>query len=457
MEIRKKLPNRKFVAAYLALAMPLILQSILMASVKLIDSLMVGGLDVEGSPLTAVGSTGKIIFFVELLIWGPLGAVGIYTSQYFGSGNNERLKQTFRFKLIFVTIVAICGFLAFFFFTNTLTSIFLDSDESAATINLARSYMKVMSFYFFGSALSCAFGFTYRELGMTKIVIISAISAVLINTFLNYCLIGGNFGAPALGVKGAAIATVIAKFTEFGILFVYTLYKKPIFHTKIKDIFKIDSELLVMMRGKLAFFTLNELTYGIMSLLHYKAYSTRGELVLESMVLSDTLAQFMYATFQGVSVVIAIYVGKQLGANELKKAEDNASKTIITSLAIALIASVCVIVLSPFVIGLDFFAVDDATRSLAQKFIILECIMFPLSMLGYNMFFIFRNGGDTKSVGFLDMYYILFVSIPLALVLAYLTDFTAIQIRSTIILFECFKISFAIYRYKKKIWLRKLV
>ncbi len=455
MEIKRKLPDREFVASYFWVAMPLILQSILMASVKLIDSLMVGSLG--DNALAAVSSTGKIIFFVELLIWGPLGAVGIYTAQYFGSGNQDRLKQTFRFKLLFVSFIAIGGFTAFYFLSNTLTSIFL---TNPIEIGLANDYMKIMALYFFGSAFSCAFGFTYREIGMIKMVIVAAISAVLVNTFLNWCLIYGNLGFDELGVKGAAIATVIAKFTELTILFVYTIYKKPLFYTKLRELFKIDRELINMMKGKLAFFTLNEVSYGAMSLIHYAAYASRStetNNVLAAMAISDTLAQFMYATFQGVSVVIALYVGKLLGANELKKAEDNASKTIVTSLMLALVAGVFVIALSPIVIGLPFFAVEGSTRTLAQKFIILESIMFPLSMLGYNLFFIFRNGGDTKSVGFLDMYYIIFVSIPLALTLTYLTEFTAVEIRVTIIVFEFFKISYAVYRYKKKRWLKKLV
>ncbi len=450
--IREYIPDKKFVKAYLYMALPLIFQSLISASVKLIDSIMVGSLG--GSAMGAVGTVGKIIFIPELAFVGVLAGFGMFTSQYFGDGNIERVKQTFRAKTIGTLFFSILAITISVLFMEQILDIFLDTQEYK---ELAITYYTYMLPYFFVLGVVLTYSFTFREVGYTKIVIVSSLIAIITNTILNYLLIGGNFGFPSLGVKGAAIATVIARTIEAIILIFYARMKKVMFYSRIRDLLKIDREFLQSSKGKVFFMLANELAYAVVSIVVYYAYATRGDDKLAAITMSDTVNQFLFAFFSGISIVVTLQVGKVLGQGDLKTANDNANKLITTSLGLSIVVALIGIILSPLIVNISFFNISDETRELAQTLVYIDAISLPLFTTCFCFYFIFRSGGDTLSMAMMDLAFVTVLTMPVFLLMAKFTDLTPTQMKLVYSGLEVLKLTFGLVNYKRRVWLRKIV
>ncbi len=456
--IRAYIPDKVFIKGYLYMALPLILQSLISASVKLIDNLMVGSMgdsqEIGEAAMAAVGAVNKVIFIPELAFVGVLAGFGMFTSQYFGDGNYDRVKQTLRAKVVGTLIFAILAVAVSYIFMDQIIQIFIDTENAT---EYAKTYYTYMLPYFFALGIAMSYSFTYREVGYTKIVIIASLTAIGTNTCLNYLLIGGNFGFPEWGVKGAAIATVIARTVEALILFFYAKAKNLMFYSKIKDMLKIDRELLTAAKGKVLFMLANEVTYAIVMTVVYYAYSTRGDDKLAAISIADTVNQFIFAFFSGVSIVVTLQVGKVLGEGDLKTANSNANKTLTTSIMLAAGVGLIGFIIAPIIVNIPLYNISDETRTLAMKLVFIDAASVPLFTACFCFYFIFRSGGDTLSMAMMDLGFVTLITMPVFLLMAWYTDLSLIQMKLVYSGLEILKLTFGIINFKRRVWLRKIV
>ena len=231
--------TKSFYKTLFAISFPIVLQQLLTSSLQLIDNLMVGSLGELA--IGSVSVVNQLYFVIILITFGALGGAGIYTAQYFGSGEYEKLKQTFRFKLIIALLLVILSLLAFTFLGRFLIGLFT---ENEITIDGGMTYLNIVKWSMLPWAFSIAISTTFREIGITKQLLGITLGAIITNTVLNYLLIFGNFGFPELGIAGAAYGTLASRFVEFGLMFVLLIRKGKIFNTAPKDVFKINSLVL---------------------------------------------------------------------------------------------------------------------------------------------------------------------------------------------------------------------
>ncbi len=449
--VKEYIPSRKFIKLYLYMALPLIIQNIISASIKLIDNVMVGKLSEDA--MGAVATVNKVIFIPELAFVGILAGFGMFTSQYFGDGNSERVKQTFRAKIVGSLSIAVISVIICSLFMDQIIGLFLTRETS---LELAKEYFTYMLPYFFVLAIAMSYFFTYREVGYTKIVIISSLSAIVTNTCLNYLLIKGHLGFPELGVKGAAIATVTARTVESAILIFYGRFKNVVFYSKITDMLKIDRELLSAAKNKVLFMLANETSYAVVSIVVFYAYSTRGD-YQAAINIADTVNQFIFAFFSGVSVVVTLQVGKVLGTGDLDAARDNANKLLPTSILLAIGIGLVGAIIAPIIINSSLYNVSDMTRETAIKLVWIDTISLPLFTFSFCLYFIFRSGGDTVSMAMMDLVFATVLVMPVFLLLANYSSISIVKMKLVYSGLEILKLSFAIYRYKRRVWLRKIV
>ncbi|MEF3693001.1 MAG: MATE family efflux transporter, partial [Acholeplasmataceae bacterium] len=207
--------DRKFYKTLFQVAAPLVLQQLITTSVQLVDNVMVGRLG--ESSIGAVSVINQLYFIVILVTFGAFGGAGIFTSQFFGSGDHDKLKQTFRFKLITGSMIATLALIIFTLFGENLIRLFTSNPE---TIKQGLSYLNIARWSAFPWVISVAISNTFREMSITKPLLYISIVAIITNTLLNFLLIFGLFGFPALGVAGAAIATFISRFVELGLMII---------------------------------------------------------------------------------------------------------------------------------------------------------------------------------------------------------------------------------------------
>jgi len=441
--------NKTFYKTLITVALPLVLQQLITTSVQLVDNVMVGKLGEQA--IASVSVVNQLYFIVILVTFGAMGGAGIFSAQYFGSKDYEKLKQTFRFKLIIGFLVALLSFVLFSLFGRTLISLFTSNE---ITINGGIDYLNIVKWSAFFWIISVAISNTFRETGITKPLLWISIVAIITNTLLNFILIFGMFGFPELGIIGAAIATLIARVLEFLLTVILLNKKGNLFKTKIFKVFKIEKKLLSSIVIMAIPLTLNEALWSSGQTMFLHAYSTRGDHALAAMNITGAISQLVFVTFGGIATAVAVMVGNTLGKNELEEAKDNAKKLIAFSVFIAIFAGFALFILSFFI--LNIYDVEIATKDIASFNIRVNALFIPIYSFNVALFFILRAGGDTKSTFLMDALYMWILPVPVAIMLAYLTNLEVTLMFLIIQSLEIPKMVFGLSRYKKGYWIKNL-
>ena len=229
--------DKNFYKTVLKIALPIIIQNGITNFVSLLDNIMIGKLGTE--PMSGASIVNQLVFIYYLCIFGAVSGAGIFTAQYYGKGDYEGVKHTFRYKLWLGLILCIATILVFIYAQTPLINAYLKSEPDVKNAELAlkygQQYITIILFSLPAFFITQTYASTLRECGKTLLPMIAAAISVFTNLALNYVLIYGKLGLPALGVEGAAIATVISQAVSFTILLMMFLLKKSIIKLSIKE------------------------------------------------------------------------------------------------------------------------------------------------------------------------------------------------------------------------------
>jgi putative MATE family efflux protein len=441
--------DKKFYRTIISLAGPLVLQQLLTSAVQLVDNFMVGRLGEEA--MSSVAIVNQLYFIFMLVIFGIMGGAGVFAAQYYGAKEYDKLKETFRFKLVTASIFAMIAATILSVFSKPIIGIFSDD---TLIIDGAIQYLNIVRFGFLPWAISVAIGSTFRETGVTKPLFFISLITILTNTILNYFLIFGSFGFPRLGIEGAAIATVIARCLELLLTVILLVNKGVIFNTKLKDLFKINGILLKSIIIMTIPLMLNELLWSSGQTIFFYAYSRRGTEALAAMTITSSVSSLVFVFFGGIATAVAVLVGNTLGKNELTLARENAKKLIAFSVMIAIGAGFILFTLSFIIVHI--YNVSDAVKHIAQFNIRVQSMLIPIYTFNVCLFFTFRAGGDTKSTFIFDSGFMMLISVPVALLLSFKTNLPVMYMFMIVQLTELPKLTFGLWRYKKGHWIKNL-
>lgn len=424
MNIRRYIGDKKFYRSVLKIVIPMIIQTGISNFVSLLDNIMVGQLGTES--ISSVSIVNNIVFVFYLLIIGGLSGVGIFTAQYHGNGDTEGVRHTFRFKIIAVLTISLLGILAFLFFDDVFISLFLHESESTSdillTLEYAKQYLAVITVGLIPYSLSCAYASTLRETGNTVIPMVSSVAAVFANFVLNYVLIFGHFGAPALGVLGAGIATTISRFVELAVLVIWThTHKKRCPYIRgAYSSFYVPAKLAksILIRGVPLFF--NEFLWSMSVTITTQSYSTRGLDAVAALNISTTVGNLFNVMYLSIGSSIAIIVGNLLGASKIEEAKDTDRK-LITFSVLCTSGTALLLAASSGVIPL-LYNTPANTRSLATAMMLVIALVMPFSAFAHATFFTIRSGGKVLITMLFDSVFAWAVAVPVAVCLANFTD-----------------------------------
>ncbi len=238
--IKRYIGGREFYRKVVRLVIPIVIQQGITNVVNLLDNVMVGSLGTE--PMSGVAIVNQIIFIFNLTIFGGISGASIFGAQFFGIGDHKGVRDTFRFKTIFGVLTTAIALVVFSVFGNNLIMLFLDNEANAGidlsvTLRYASDYMLVVLIGLFPFMIVQVYTSTLRETGETVAPMIASVISIAVNFILNLVLIFGFLFIPPMGVVGAAIATVIARFVEMIYIIVYT-HANAAIHQFIKGVFK---------------------------------------------------------------------------------------------------------------------------------------------------------------------------------------------------------------------------
>jgi putative MATE family efflux protein len=438
----------------IAIALPVMLQQLIMSMVSLVDNFMVAGLgDVS---MAAVNVTNHITFVFFVFINTICQAGGIYIAQFNGANDREGMKYAFRFKVIFAVAMA-----AFFFFVCRLfphTIISMMTMNNAAQKEIAAvgsSYLKIISFATFPAAISMTIATSYREIARPKIPLLISIAAAIINTIGNWILIYGNLGAPRLEVEGAAYATLIARFFEFAAFIGYAAYSKAPFFTV--HLFTIKKLLIIEILSRSAMIFISEFSWISTETLMIAMYNQRGGAeVVAGMAAGWTIANIFFTLFGGIWTVSYVLVGGSLGAGKLDEARNRAKWLTSGSLFAGTIVAIPGALLSIALVPLVFSNLSAAAQGNCLRLVFVILAYLPVWCLLNLQFAVSRAGGDTAMGMWVDVLVNTFIFTPAIIILALATSLSPVPMYAILKLTDVIKIFIARRLLRKEKWIKNL-
>ncbi|MGF1729357.1 MATE family efflux transporter [Photobacterium kasasachensis] len=393
----------------LHIAIPITLQGFITATINLADVFMIG--QVGEAAIAAVGLANQIMMLLIISLFGVSSAGVIFVSQFYGVKDFASIRKVIAFCSMLVVLVT-CAFVgAAFFIPDELMRVFTADTQ---VINLAEEYLVIVAVSYFFSAASITLGQMLSGLGHTKEAMYASALALVINVSLNYVLIFGHFGFPALGVVGAAIATTCARLFECLLLF-YLARKRdyPVF-VSIDDFRKIERG-FIFRYLKTALPVIGSYTCWALGTTTLTAiYARMGTDILVSVNVFNSLEKIATTGIIAMSCATGIIIGHELGRNNIAKAVSIAKElNIIGAIFAAVVAVVLANVVEP-IIGL--YELEPSTREMARKITLLFCMLLPLiTVNSINMMGTLKSGGQTRYIFMVDTICMWGTSVPLAL------------------------------------------
>lgn len=453
------LGDRAFYRHVLMVVLPIIVQNTLTNVVSLLDNVMVG--QVGTLPMSGVAVVGQLLFVYNLAIWGSTSGAGIFGAQFYGRGDMEGVRHTFRFKLLVSTAITAAAIVLFLAAGTPLIEAYISADTSpadaAATLGYAQGYLRIMLVGLIPFGLTQCYAGTLRESGQTVLPMKASMLAMVVNFVFNALLIFGLGPFPRLGVAGAAIATVLSRFVELGIVvvgahrstdrypFLQGVYRSfAIPRTLVKSIFIRSMPLL-----------LNEMMWGSGQAVLLQCYSVRGIQAVAALNICNTIAQIFNEVFLSLGNATAIVVGQELGADRLTGARRTAWRMLTLSLASCVVMGTALSVCAPFIPRI--YNTEESIRLLATELIRMAALCMPLYGFSNCEYFTLRSGGKTFITFLFDSCFTWVVSVPMAYCLSRFTGLNIVVIYLFVNGMDIIKCAIGFVLVKKGIWVRNIV
>lgn len=421
---KKLIGDRKFYKRLFGIAVPMMIQMGITNFASMLDNIMVGQMGTE--QMTGVAIANQLIFVYNLLVFGAVSGPGIFTAQFFGQRNYEGIRHTVRFKLICCGVITVAGLLVMGNWGENLIRLYLSQESEvgnvADTLAYGLDYMHIVMLSFIPFAAVQVYAGTLKETGETLVPMKAGLTSVFVNLILNYILIYGKFGAPALGASGAAIGTVAARGVELFIIVVWT-HRNHERNPFVKGLYRglhIPGELVQKMLIKGMPLLFNEGLWAAGMAMLMQCYSIRGLDVVAAMNISNTLNNLFNVVFLSIGNSVAIIVGQFLGAGRMKEAKYSAYRIIFCSTTLCVAVALCLAGASFVFPGV--YETSQEIRDLATQFILVLALYMPLNAFLHAAYFTIRSGGKTIITFLFDSGFMWFVSIPFAYCLSRYTD-----------------------------------
>lgn len=456
---RKFIGDKQFYKLLIAVALPIIIQNGITNFVSLIDNIMIGRVGTE--QMTGVSVVNQLMMVFNLSVFGLISGAGIFGAQFYGKGDEEGMRYTFRFKYILCIVFSVIAIAVFWLWGEQLISLFLHEGSETGDIEKAlyygKQYLMIMLITLIPSAITQSYASTLRERGQTVVPMVAGVTAVFVNVCLNVVLIFGKLGAPALGVAGAAIATCIAKTIEMLMVVIWT-HRHREEHSFIKGAYKsmyIPSHLMgqIIVRGTPLM--LNEVMWSVGMTFLVQCYSTRGMAVVAASNMANTLTNLFNIVFMSIGSAISIIIGQLLGAGKMEEARDTDNKLIFTATASCVVLGVAVTFIAP--LFPEIYNTTDEVKSLATSFLRVAALFMPIWAFLNSAYFTIRTGGKTFITFLFDSVFVWAVTVPTAYILSRYTEVGIITIYFVCQAVDIIKCIIGFILLKSGIWLNNIV
>ncbi len=444
--------NTNFFKNMAKLALPIALQQLLVSCAQLIDTAMVTKLG--NVVVSAVGVSSRWVFLMNLFYFGISSGSAAMIAQFWGAREKSNIKKSFGIALIFGTAVAVVFNLAMFFFPQLLIRVFTNEQP---VIDAASQYMRIVAFMGIFSSFNQMSCTALRATERVNPPLLTSFAAVAVNTTFNYILINGKLGFPALGIRGAAIATLTSTAFQSLLLFIVLRTSRDIFNARIREFFKLSGAFFRRFAIVCLPVVFNEVAWAIGTNIYAMVFARQGSEAYAGYTIFNSIEQIAFVFFVGICHACSIMTGKTIGEGNENGAYKLAKKFVIMTPIIGIITGTALIFAKNPILSLLNIE-TQAAFDLASQLILLYCLWLPIRNIPYTLIVgTFRAGGDTKIGILYDCLSVYLLGVPVVVILGIFVKVDFIFLILAMYLCEDIpKTILSLYRFKSKKWIKNL-
>lgn len=445
------LKDREYYSTLFRIALPITVQNFITSSLNVIDVTMIGQLG-EVS-VASVGLANQIFFLLILMLFGTYSGVGVFTAQLWGKRDITSIRKVLGIGLMIGLTGSFLFTLIALLFPGVALS-FYTTDP--AVISSGSSYLRIVGWVYMVTAVTFAYSSVLRGTGYVRVPMAVSISALSLKTFLNYGLIFGNFGLPALGVEGAAIATVIARCIELAALLIITYARKLPPAAKITEMASFGREFLLKILKTSLPVLFNEMLWSLGITTYNMVYGRIGTEAIAAVNIAASIENLAFVIFIGISEGTGILIGNKIGAGQENKAFDYGRQSLIIATTGAVGIGLLIFALADPI--LTFYKLSELARNNAYNLLRVMGFAFWIRISNLTIIVgILRAGGDTRFCLFLDAGTVWLIGVPLAILGGFVLHLPVHLVYLFIFLEEVLKYGIGLWRFLTRRWVNNLV
>lgn len=434
-----------------SIAAPIIIQNFISTSLNMVDTVMIGV--VGETQIAAVGIANQVFMLFSMILFGICSGCGIFISQFWGKRDTDNIRNVVGIQVFSALLLSAFFTAAAFLAPKEIIAIF---NKDTGVILFGSKYLKVVSMSYAFTAVTFCFSFALRCTEKAVYPMVVSAVALMSNTFLNYVLIFGNFGFSAMGVEGAALATVIARSIESTLIVTIVYSRHRILAPGFRNILLINSAFFKRIYKTTLPVLLNELCWGLAFVIYSVAYGRIGKEAIASIQISSTVQNLFMILCFGIANASGVMIGKRIGAGNEEEGRDYAHRFAILSIAAGIFIGFMIFVSGPLILG--FFRVSQGVLRDSYQILKIQSLVMPLRVFNIVAIVgILRGGGDAEHAFIIEASTMWVIGVPLAFAGALLFKLPIYGVVALTTLEEIGKFIFCMYRLVSDRWINNLV
>lgn len=442
---------KTFYKSFFLLMLPMALKELIAAFINLLDTVMLGsfGEDV----IAAVGIANQWYFLFTVVAFGMCGGAGVFAAQYWGAKNIEKVKKVLGLNVLLIILASAVFVIPALIVPENIIRLFRND---AAVVEYGARYLRLACVSYIFAGLTSAYDMSLCCGGKANLSFLSRAVGLFVNVFANWVLIFGKLGFQRLGVEGAALATIIARTVELGIILGVIYGKKYIQAAKIKELFSIPKDMIGRYFKSALPVMLNEGAWALGTTTYSWVFAQQSTSAMVVITIVQNIERLLLVFFHGGGNATGIIVGKAVGSGEYDEAYDVSKRLCRLNIIFSLIVSAVFIAIRPLV--LIPYDISPEIYSEAMKILFLTAIIMNVKSLTFVLIVgVFRNGGDTKTAALIDVGSLWGIGVPLALIMGLLFRLPLEYIYMMTMIEEAAKLALSIPFFLSKKWIKNLV
>jgi putative MATE family efflux protein len=400
--------DKEYFANILRIGWPIAVQQLAFAALNMLGVVLVG--QKGEASVAAVGLAGQLAFLLNLVHFGIISGAAMFTAQFWGRNDIPNLRRVLGLSLLIATSASLIFLFLSQFFPENILRIYT-KDE--AVIALGTGYIRTFSWTFLFFAITFSFAMVMRSTGNVKVPTYISVGALLISTFLSYSLIFGKFGLPEMGIRGAAVAAVIARGLEcFTLLTTIYLTKSPVAGS-LKELFDFDLTFVRRVIRPMLPVIINELFWSLGITTYNIIYGRMGTDSIAAINIVGSIEQVAFVLFIAIGNATSVNVGNRIGEGRENEAFLTAGRSLGLGILGGILTGILLQILKHPILSL-YNVSPEVLRNTAALINVVCCFIFIRANNMIIVVGILRAGGDTRFSMFLDGFIIWIVGVPLA-------------------------------------------